>query len=87
MIYSHYSHTSRTRKSPLLNGPFEHTWGGPLVRGSGRPEAVYLMWYAERHNKCTCLWLRLRYLTRKVCVEGSRNYELSGGKIGVKVQI
>jgi hypothetical protein len=32
-------------------------WGGFPVRGSGRPAAAYLRWYAER-DKRTRLWLR-----------------------------
>jgi hypothetical protein len=54
------------------------------VRGSGRlPEVVC----GERQTHSTVAKTKLFNISRKVQVEGSRNYDLRGGEIGAKHEL
>jgi hypothetical protein len=62
------------------------------VRGSGRPAASDRLpgsQHGEIETQSTVANCKteLVHYTRKVRVEGSRNYEIRGGEISIKVQI
>jgi hypothetical protein len=60
------------------------------VRGSGRPAASGHLpgsQHGEIETQSTVVKTELVYYTIKVRVEGSKNYEMRGGEICLKVQI